>query len=120
MNDRFRFRAWNPKAREWHIDPYLDDEGNLYDYFCDSGMDPIHSEDAIICQCSGLKDKNGELIYEGDILKFAGLNSKVEWIYEDLRFLQTITSKQDSSSYCISSEGVEIIGNIYENKELLK
>ncbi|MDA2921682.1 YopX family protein [Patescibacteria group bacterium AH-259-L07] len=69
-------------------------------------------------QFTGLKDKNGKEIYEGDILmsrNFSGEFSKIEVIYSQKE--GAFTTKE---GYLFARYENKIIGNIYENPELLK
>jgi len=82
----------------------------------DEWCDYIVGEDIILMQFTGLKDKNGKEIYEGDILDNEGARQKYEVIFHKGCFCII----QGGLGYHIFNEKkVEIIGNIYENKDLL-
>lgn len=73
----------------------------------------------VICQCTGLKDKNGNLIYEGDIVKdliIPEIFYVVKWFNGGFHLKSTISS----SFLKFNDTQQEVIGNIYENQELLK
>lgn len=86
-------------------------------------------EDTILMQYTGLKDKNGKEIYEGDIAKYEyeiGKHCVADVYFEERTGLHRI-SCQVSETMAInhilglieSNRTIEIIGNIYENPELL-
>ena len=68
-------------------------------------------ENFILMQYTGLKDKNGKEIYEGDIMfePFTKSKTVIEW--KD--YINSMAGFQNLSTW-------EVIGNIYENKDLLK
>jgi uncharacterized phage protein (TIGR01671 family) len=120
MENRFKFRAWDKKDKIMWSDKQILCSRMMTEEF----FDP-KNENFIRMQCTGLKDKNGELIYEGDILSLYGFNKKqneemersvVKWDYQEAGFyFGSVTSyNEDNSSF----SNTKIIGNIYENPEL--
>ena len=75
-------------------------------------------------QCTGLKDKNGKLIYEGDLIKEPANSHNLKVIWENGAWQTEEYRKnghREQLLYClVNCYGVEIVGNIHENGELLK
>ena len=106
------------------------DSHRIYTGFaeCDCGDfygDWYEVDPKTVCQFTGLFDKNGERIYEGDILDHIiqkdVLTNRgvVVWDGENARWaLQLNTMKP--CFYMYNPETVEIVGNIYDNPELLR
>ena len=148
MNNRFKFRAWwKPNYRKPIM---LYDVEKTYDFMrgepesicADCFGEVLEDEDYIVMQCTGLKDKNGKLIYEGDILDLY-ISTKKLYRYQvkyeigsfmlvsneeifDFRNkwndnaypLSQLYFEYDNEDNCIWQ--CEVIGNIYQNKELLE
>ena len=136
-----RFRVWDKRERE------LKNVTNMSFCSCHGILGGVtmlnesdyffsNDENFVLEQCTGLKDKNGKLIYEGDILSFTVFDYNdydTQYtgvvVYHGSRY--TIWNNPDSEYY--GSDGgfdldwvigqdceIEIIGNIHENPELLK
>lgn len=118
-NSRFKFRAWDKKDRIMmrSHEHKVTFSGKL---FSNNGLDV--TDDYILMQYTGLKDKNGKEIYEGDIVKIKYYDAlgTVEfrngsfWIFEKTK--PYVEENPQWSIQC--AQYVE--GNIYENPELIK
>jgi uncharacterized phage protein (TIGR01671 family) len=73
-----------------------------------------------ICQCTGLKDKNGKLIWENDVVKIN--NSKVNTLitFRDFEIICTIPNEKYYKHRLEYDTEYEVIGNIFDNPELLE
>lgn len=118
MQDRFKFRI-----------PTFTDKGTFQEFqYIELG----EQIECTLCgyngkpqQCTGLKDKNGKLIFEGDILKVTYCNTKSYDIFYVLHNDKTCCfAYTDGIAYdelCLSDcQRLEVIGNTYENPQLLE
>jgi len=129
MNDRHRYRAFFDGKMYYdiqfdqHYYDLLDDKAS-FSWWLD---DDWKYEQPTIMQCTGLKDKNGKLIYEGDILQ-----NEEGAIFSKTHRANVIWGGTDEAACFIWNPWVgdiilnsdviqylEIIGNIYENPDLI-
>ena len=106
-----KFRAWDKYS-----------ERMIYKHNCISfdGKVYPHNPDLYLMQYTGLCDKNGKEIYEGDIIKDEFDRSFiVDWLCNEARFSIKEINKKTLYKMVINHLKVEVIGNIYENNELL-
>ena len=117
MQDRFKFRAWDIEE-----DRYASDDDICYDTggTWDSVYDllKVANQFYIYEQCTGLKDKNGKLIYEGDIVEVPALYNGIPTGQKQR--CKVYYKHGAFNIYAVESEYLEIIGNIHENPELLE
>jgi uncharacterized phage protein (TIGR01671 family) len=120
-----KFKFWNKLARRFQPPSKYAIQGDgmyvSYDYEMMAWDDPSSFGDSILvpCQYTGLKDKNGKEIYEGDILSYEGIHKVGNGVsivsFDDGSFMidEDIASKDWAVEH-------EVVGNIFENSDLLK
>jgi uncharacterized phage protein (TIGR01671 family) len=124
------------KFRAWYKNNYKKTSKLKYDFavWCGQYLEIIANEnfvgpneDYILMQYTGLKDANGKEIYEGDIVKYFEWSkeptyTEVKWQDDLTGFYPFADSPKNSirDNWSINSLGVEVVGNIYENPELLE
>ena len=116
-NSRFEFRAWN-KETKIMMDPHKLTPLALHPEVKDvNGVFLPFHPDIILMQFTGLPDRKGKKIFEGDIINW--FNEK----YEIIIYCATAWIRSETRQiplYEIDNEEFEIIGNKLENPELLK
>lgn len=95
-------------------EPYKNDSSNVW-----------HIESDTIGQYTGLTDKNGTKIFEGDIVDFSKRSDNdgygvVVYDTDETEFEVVCDSFYDGLGRYYYSKDIEVIGNIYDNPELLK
>lgn len=134
MNDRFRFRVWNTRTKKLREVAQITLDARQHGRTSEiSNMETCHlayQPHLVLEQCTGLKDKHGRLIYEGDILK--GSNGSVngslceftwvvKWLKQKARFYLPVWAYDKDGNYSDDwSHWFEVVGNIHENADLLE
>lgn len=129
-----RFRAWDVLAEKM-IDEILMISfvrKEIIGKFSDGSTsvplkfeDERNGEDVILMQSTGLVDKNGKEIFEGDILDYRGRKALVRWHGSYASFIYRFVDephkrKAEWKPLYLAYMKCEIIGNVYENTELLE
>ncbi len=113
-----KFRAWDKRKRRW-LEAPLDDGRIFVHWRLDSKVLTLQDKkgDVIWCEFTGLKDKNGVEIYEGDILEAQHWNYPVSWDETNAQW----RADRGHTYLPTSTWGHhQIIGNIHENPELME
>ena len=144
MQDRYLFKAKRLDNGEWVKGALLLHDTDIATIFnqhpADGSLKGFEVDTSTICQCTGLKDKNGKLIWENDIVRFQFDNDDCPFtnkdikkrigkvFFSDFRASWSIAMGRNGSKclnndlfkYVQNGNRVEIIGNIFDNPELLE
>ena len=101
--------CWDSEKGWWRPCQYeyegLDEPGML--------LKEIQERGIIVEQFTGLKDRNGQDVFEGDMINIGEFKEKKMIVINDIRRIDKILEHTDNYVW------VEVIGNIHENKELI-
>ena len=131
MEDRYLFKAKRLDNNYWILGFLSVNKTGKYFIrpIFGSALSSEEVDKNTICQCTGLKDRNGKLILENDIVAYwdtystengwaeADCIGKVVWDDETLSF--QVTNRLSSESYDVLDE-CSVIDNIFDNPELLE
>ena len=111
------FRVWSDYWKKYAFDAELYADGSLYAMFEDDDGVPHHENTDLVLEFdTGLKDKNGEKIYGGDILESTWNGDKAVVVWNNVE--GEWEHYADFNAYS-KYGGSVVIGNIHENPELL-
>ena len=122
---RPEFRAWTEEGKVMYYGVYPFKDGTLLLSYDEIAFDEVPASDFILMQSTGLKDKNGKEIYDGDIVRFALTDGFNYVTNEDgvvtykLGAFYVVNGLTEYLISDINTNKVEVIGNIYQNPELL-
>lgn len=126
MKRTIKFRVWSPTIKQFTTHPYLSCDG-LQLIWHHTGKQwsftDIRFDTYVIQQFTGLLDKNGKEIYEGDIISYTPFNQEdyknttvsVPYL-NNFHWFQELEEMLFEKNKC----DILVIGNIFENPELLK
>lgn len=148
MNDRLKFKVWDKKNKKFNSENfYIDCDGDLFFDSWDDGLVEAGRNYKVV-QCTGLKDKNDKLIFEGDIIEVQYVEAQIplfknkycrqpenerfevfchkDWLkfyakndhYRKTCEIHSLDLEKIRTNAC--NKVYEVIGNIYENRGLLR
>ena len=127
MENRFLFRAKRKDNGEWTEGFLLKRWDGLWIFSIDEKY-ADHIIPSTLCQCTGLKDKNGKLIWENDIIECKdgkhNFQTQIEWDAYCAGFIFQDTETSAVGLDAITENGLysesKVVGNIFDNPELLE
>lgn len=127
MEDRFKFRCWNKEEKIMHYDAEETYNGIFgkpkIKHTSFSGL--LNDKDYVVMQSTGLKDKKDKLIFEGDIIIInhtTPFGAEIVQVFT-VEFADGCFWARNKIGAVIlyhEDNDYEVIGNVYENKELLE
>ena len=133
MEDRYIYKAKRTDNGEW-VQGYLvyDNRDKLYRIImdiqystgtCITTDNAPRLDSSTICQCTGLKDKNGKLIWENEIIKCTFGIAVVVWDKSEwrIKLVKDNILRKDLHYWVVEdNQRTEVVGNIFDNPELLE
>lgn len=125
MEDRYLFKAKRSDNGEWvvgYVVRYGYTGKEKYYIVPDYASDlyAIEVDPSTICQCTGLRDKNGKLIWENDIVKINNSEANALITFRDFEIICTIPNEKYYKHRLEYDTEYEVVGNIFDNAELLE
>lgn len=121
-----KYRLWNKYKKRWEADCYvISRDGKVYFIYHDEICGCFSSKTHVLQRSLGLKDIYGNEVFEGDIVKIDYGDELLIGTMEFHNFAWCIKSKYKNDKnlyypiFCEDIDLIEILGNIYENKNLL-
>ncbi len=119
MTDRLKFRVWDKEFKKYWTDEEIKENAAWLLFPDNDNIENIEIE-----QCTGLKDKNGKPVYEGDFVSLNGETWQIIWVDEDCSFffsnLKEVYHQPIYPDFYMMADDFKVVGNIHENQELLK
>lgn len=122
-----KYRAWDSAKKEMFKDTFAITESGqvvvVEQESVASSPDYVFVDHLVIMQSTGLADKNGKEIFEGDIVKMSKDVYSESTYYEVVRHYggaYRLESKQHGCELWLRHTDCEVVGNVYENPELLE
>lgn len=124
-----KFRAWDKTTSKLHVVNGIYCDNKKIHYIDDNRVRFVFFDNVIIMQSTGLFDKSGKEIYEGDVVQFEDCSEASHFLYINTGIVEwsqgsfTITNRESViMEDLLDGEflDVTIIGNIYENPKLLQ
>ena len=125
MEDRYLFKAKHFK--EWHIGNIVKEPDGLYIRDIKGNAMAYIDNESTICQCTGLKDKNGKLIWENDVVRVCWQDNEAQCeeiaqvTWDKFGYYPWLDEYHcDGCDLFNEVLDIEVIGNIFDNPELLE
>lgn len=131
MLDRYLYRGKRIDNGEW-VEGFLMDENYINTPFNDNEVggrfdDPVEIDESTLCQCTGLRDKNDNLIWENDIVRVCWQDNEAQCeeiaqvAWDEFGYYPWLDEYHcDGCDLFNEVRDIEVIGNSFDNPELLE